>query len=153
MFNNRKEETLMSLIKRSDWPLAGSLFSDLFDDERFFNSPWLRGQQLPAVNVKENDTNYEIELAVPGYKKEDFNISLEQGVLTISAERKNESERKEDKYTRREFGYISFSRSFNVPQGISDEDVSASFENGILKLSIDKKRATEQKPKKPIQIS
>jgi HSP20 family protein len=143
----------MSLIKRSDWPtLGGSLMSDLFDDDRFFSSPWLKGQAVPAVNVKENEGTYEIELRAPGFNKNEFNVSLQDGLLTISAEKKQESEKNEDKYTRREFNYTSFSRSFSLPQGINDEDVKGSYENGVLKLSIAKKQLPESKPKKPIQI-
>ena len=143
----------MALIKRSDRPaIGGSLLSDFFDDDRFFNSPWLTGQSTPAVNVKENDKNFEIELAAPGYNKNEFNISMEDGLLTISAERKEESEKKEDKYTRREFGYSSFSRSFHLPKNVSENDVQASFENGVLKLRINKKDSDQSNLKKSIPI-
>jgi HSP20 family protein len=143
----------MSLIKRSDWPfIGGSSLSDLFDDDRFFGSPWLRGQNIPAVNVKENDKNFEIELAAPGFRKEDFHVSLEQGVLTITGEKKDEKENKEDKYTRREFTCASFSRSFTLPKNVSEEDLKASFEDGVLKLSINKKELPETKSRKQIQI-
>jgi HSP20 family protein len=143
----------MALIKRSDRPLlGGSLLSDFFDDDRFFNSPWLSGQNIPAVNVKENDKNFEIELAAPGYNKNDFNVLMEDGVLTISAERKQEEEKKEDKYTRREFGYTSFTRSFHLPKNVNENDVKASFENGVLKLMINKKNTEQSNPKKSIQI-
>lgn len=143
----------MSLIKRLEWPsMGGSLLSDFFDDERFFNSPSLRGRSLPAINVKENESNYQIEVAAPGFEKKDFNISMEQGVLTISGEKKEEKEEKDEKYTRREFGYSSFSRSFTLPQNVNEEDVKASFENGILKLAIKKKEGTDGKWRKSIQV-
>ena len=146
----------MSLIKRSDWPLVGgSLLSDFFDDDRFFNSPWLKGQNVPAVNVKENDKSFEVELAAPGYNKGDFDISLEQGLLTIAAERKQEAESKDEKtgkYTRREFGYTSFSRSFTLPANVSEKDVRASFENGVLKLIINKTEAPDSKARRNILI-
>lgn len=143
----------MTLVRRSDWPmLSGSLLSDFFDDDRFFNSPWLRGQTVPAVNVKENEKNYEVELAAPGYNKKDFNISVERGVLTISAERKEETEKKDDNYTRKEFGYTSFSRSFNLPENISDEDIQARYDDGVLRLSIAKKELAQAKPRKAIDI-
>jgi HSP20 family protein len=147
---------VMSLIKRSDWPLAGgSLLSDFFDDDRFFNSPWLKGQNMPAVNVKENDKSFEVELAAPGYNKGDFNISIEQGLLTISAEREEEKEDKDQKngkYTKREFGYTSFTRSFTLPANVSEKDVKASFENGVLKLTINKTEMPDSKSKRNIQI-
>jgi HSP20 family protein len=144
----------MSLIKRSDWPstLGGSLLSDFFDDDRFFNTPWLTGRSMPAVNVKENEKSFEIELAAPGYSKKDFNISIESGLLTVSAERREEKEKKEDNYTRKEFGFASFSRSFNLPQNTNEEDVNARYEDGILKLTIAKKDTPGAKPKKAITV-
>src|SRR5688572_407723 len=143
----------MSLVRRSDWPaLGGTLLSDFFDDDRFFSSPWLRGQSMPAVNVKENEKNYEIEVAAPGFTKKDFNISIENKLLTISAEEKEESEKKENNYTRKEFGYTSFSRSFNLPENISEDNVQARYEDGILKLSLAKKDQAQAKPKKAINI-
>lgn len=143
----------MALIKHSNWPtLGGTLLSDFFDDDRFFKSPLRRGQSLPAVNVKENDKSYEVELAAPGFNKKDFNISVESGFLTVSAESNQEKEEKQDNYTRREFEYTSFSRSFNLPANTNEEDVQAKYEDGILKLSIAKKGGQEPKAKKPIQI-
>jgi HSP20 family protein len=143
----------MSLMRRSDWPtVSGGLLSDFFDDDRFFGSPWLKGQSVPAVNVKENDKRFEVELAAPGFQKNDFQISLEQGLLTIAAEKKQETEKKEDHYTRREFGYTSFARSFNLPKNTSEEDVNAAYENGVLKLTIAKKELPTAKPRKPIEI-
>jgi len=143
----------MSLIRRSDWPTIGGHFlSDFFDDDRFFTSPWMKGQSVPAVNIKENEKNYEVEVAAPGYQKGDFEIALEQGLLTISAEKKQEMEKKEDNYTRREFGYTSFSRSFNLPTNTSEEDVKASYENGVLRLTISKKEIPASKPRKQIEI-
>ncbi|HYC86890.1 MAG TPA: Hsp20/alpha crystallin family protein, partial [Chryseosolibacter sp.] len=82
----------------------------------------------------------------------DFNISVDAGVLTISAERKEESDKKEDNYQRKEFTCSSFSRSFNLPENCSEEDIQARFEDGVLKLSISKKPQPEPKPKKAIEI-
>jgi HSP20 family protein len=142
----------MSLIRHANRPGSGSLLSDLFDDERFLFSPWLRGQHMPAVNIKENEKSYEIELAAAGYNKKDFNISIDNGLLTISAEKKEETDKKEDNYQRKEFSCTSFSRSFNLPENVAEEDVQARFEDGVLKLSITKKAEPQPKPKKPIEI-
>lgn len=143
----------MSLLKRSDWPtVAGSLLSDFFDDNGFINSPWLGRQSMPAVNIKENEKNFEIELAAPGMEKKDFEISVNNNILTISAERKQENEVKEDNYTRKEFGYTSFSRSFNLPVNTSEDNINAKYDNGILKVLIEKKNEPEGKLKKSIQI-
>jgi HSP20 family protein len=144
---------MTSLTRRSDWPLlSGSLFNDFFDDDRFFNSPWLRGQSIPAVNVKENEKGYEVEVAAPGFNKKDFNVAIENNCLTISAEKKDEKEQKENNYTRREFGYTSFSRTFSLPENIHEEDIKAHYEDGVLKLSLAKKELSQVKPKKAIDI-
>jgi len=91
-------------------------------------------------------------MAAPGYTKKDFNVSIEDNILTISAERKQEEEQKEEQYTRREFGYESFSRSFNLPANTNEDDISARYEDGILRLSIVKKGSDQGKLKKPIAI-
>jgi HSP20 family protein len=144
----------MSLVKRSDWPtLGGSLLSDFFDDERFLSSPWLRGQNIPAVNIRETDKTYEVELAAPGFNKQDLKVSIDDNVLTVSAEQRRENNTNENNYTRREFGYTSFSRSFNLPNTTKEEDVKAKYEDGILKLSIGKKNHEGNTSKRAITIS
>ncbi|HMG93473.1 MAG TPA: Hsp20/alpha crystallin family protein [Chryseolinea sp.] len=142
----------MSLVKRSDWPHGSSILADLFDNDRFFNSPWLSGRNTPAVNIKENKKNYEVELAAPGYDKKDFNISIDHGLLTVSAERREEKENKEDNYTRREFGFSSFSRSFNLPTNTNEENIDAKYTDGVLKLTIEKIGEPNGKPRKQISI-
>lgn len=141
----------MALIRSSNWPtFRGSLLSDFFDDDRF-SSPWSQGH-LPAVNVKETDKAFEVEVAAPGFNKKDFNISVDNGLLTVSAERREETEKRDENYTRREFGYESFSRAFNLPANTNEEDISAKYEEGILRLSIAKKNQAESKIKKAIEI-
>ena len=143
----------MALIKRSDWPAMGnSLLSDFFDENGFFNSPWLGRQNMPAVNIKENEKNFEIELASPGMEKKDFNISVNNGVLIISAEKTEEAENKNDSYTRREFGCSSFSRSFTLPVNTSEDDIKAKYEGGILKVLVAKKSEAAEKQTKSIEI-
>ncbi len=142
----------MSLVKRTDWPHSNSLLADLFDNDRFFASPWLSGRNMPAVNIKENEKNYEVELAVPGYDKKDFEISIDNGVLTVSGEKREETEKKEDNYTRREFGFSSFSRSFNLPTNINEENIDAKYADGVLKLTIAKKQESSGKSRRQISI-
>jgi HSP20 family protein len=142
----------MALIRSSNWPtFRGSLLSDFFDDDRF-SPPWSKSSNLPAVNVRETEKAFEVEVAAPGFNKKDFNISVDNGLLTVSAERREETEKEDDNYTRREFGYESFSRAFNLPTNTNDEDISAKYEEGILRLSIAKKNQTESKFKKAIEI-
>lgn len=144
----------MSLIKKTDWPslLNGPVLSDFFDNDRFFDADWLRKQSVPAVNVKETEKSFEIELAAPGLTKKDFEISVDNGMLTISSEKKEEKEEKEKNYTRKEFSYSSFSRSFTLPENVNEEDVKAYYEDGILKLHIAKKAIGTSKPKKAIEV-
>jgi HSP20 family protein len=141
----------MALMKRSDWPsvFGGSLLSDLFDDR--FPSQW-KNEAMPAVNIRENEKNYEIELAAPGYKKSDINVAVDNGVLTISAETKDQTESGPESYRRREFSCRSFSRSFVLPENIEDKDIDAHYVDGVLKLSINKKQLSSSKPKKSIEI-
>ena len=144
----------MNLIKRSDWPslVNGPWLSDFFDNDRFFDSDWLKKQSLPAVNVKETDKNFEIEVAAPGLSKNDFKITVDNGVLTISSEKKEEKEQKEKDYTRKEFSYSSFSRSFTLPENVNEDDVKANYENGLLKLDVAKRVITQTKDKKAIEV-
>jgi len=142
----------MALIKH-DWPtLRGSMLSDFFDDDVFFNTASMGRRSMPSVNIRETDKSYELEMAAPGYNKKDFNVSIDNNMLTVSAERKQEQEKSEEHYTRREFGYESFSRSFALPPNTNEDDINARYEDGILRLTINKKGAMEGKIKKPIAI-
>lgn len=144
----------MSLIKRSEWPLLGngSWLSDLLDNEKFFDSEWLKRQSLPAVNVRETANNYQIEVAAPGRSKKDFSIMAENGILTISSEQKEEKEQKEKHYTRKEFSFSSFSRSFTLPENANEEDVKATYNDGILKLEVAKKAVSQPQTKRAIEV-
>jgi HSP20 family protein len=144
----------MSLIKKTDRPslMNGSLLSDFFDNDRFFDADWLRKQSVPAVNVKETEKTFEIEVAAPGLTKKDFHIAVDNGMLTISSEKQEEKEEKDNNYTRKEFSYSSFSRSFTLPENVNEEDVKAYYEDGILKLHVAKKIIGTAKPKKAIEV-
>lgn len=144
----------MSLIKKNEWPslLNGSVLSDFFDNDRFFDADWLRRQSVPAVNVKESEKTFEIEVAAPGLTKKDFEISVDNGVLTISSEKREEKEENDKNYTRKEFSYSSFNRSFALPENTNEEDVKAYYEDGILKLHVAKKVMGITKPKKAVEV-
>jgi HSP20 family protein len=139
----------MSLIKRSSLP---SLLDDFFNTEKFFDTDFFKREWVPAVNIAEKDNQYEVELSVPGMKKEDIQVHLEGGVLTVSGESKSEKEDKEKKFTRREFSYSSFSRSFTLPENADENSINAKYENGILKLTIGKK-TKELEQKKQITVN
>jgi HSP20 family protein len=143
----------MALMRRSGWPTFGSsLLSDILDDDGFFSSPSLRGQSIPAVNVREHENNYELEVAAPGFDKKDFQISIDNRQLTIAGEKKTEEQEKEEHYTRREFGYASFSRTFTLPENVQEENIQARYENGVLRILLGKRQLTHSKAKKPIEI-
>ena len=109
---------------------------------------------LPAVNVSENDKEYTIEVAAPGLNKDDFRVDYQNGKLTISSEKQDEKkEEDEGKVTRREFNYQSFQRTFNVPENmVKDEDISAKYMDGILKVSVPKSDEAKPKQSKTIKI-
>lgn len=95
-------------------------------------------QNIPAVNIKEEQKSFLIELAAPGLKKEDFKINVEKNLLTISSEVKTENEEKTENYTRKEFGFSSFSRSFKISDNILVDEISANYEDGVLKVNLPK---------------
>ena len=137
----------MNLIKRQN-PVFTSLIDDLF-----INQDWNHiSATLPAANIIEADDHFNIDLAAPGKKKSDFTIKLDEGVLTISSETETKSTEKDDNFTRKEFGYSSFKRSFNIPETVSADKISASYKEGILTVSLPKKEEALPQPKKLISI-
>jgi HSP20 family protein len=110
-------------------------------------------QNVPAANVKETDSEYVLELAIPGRKKENFNVEIDNELLTISSEVKNEENKEDDGYTRREFTFSSFKRVFSLPETISMDKINASYEDGILKFVMPKKEEALPKPKRLIEIA
>ena len=109
-------------------------------------------KSLPAVNISEDESGFIIEVAAPGLEKKDFRIDLERDCLTISSAREENTEDKKDQYTRREFRYNSFSRSFSLPDTVDAEKITASHKNGILSVSLPKLEAAKPKPARNIAI-
>lgn len=119
-------------------PSFNSFFNDWFNDS--YLDKVALGTSIPAVNIQDNEKDFTVTIAAPGLKKEDFKIALNHNVLTISSEQKSEIENKEDgKFTRKEYNYSSFSRSFTIPDSVENEGISAQYENGELKISLPKK--------------
>ena len=149
----------MTLMKRTqDWyPTFPSFFDKFFEGNLMDWNNWNYSSTdttLPAVNVKEDNDSYMIEVAAPGMTKEDFKVDYENGRLTISSERKNESKEKDGNYTRREFSYQSFQRSFTVPENIvNGEKIAATYKEGILHISLPKREEVKPKPARAIKIS
>lgn len=136
-------------------PSLNTWIDDWFgkDFSSLFNTNFNRGITLPAVNIRETGDAYFVEMAVPGLKKSDFNISIENNMLSIATELKEEHEQSEKEYTRREFGYSSFSRSFSLPETVEDHKIQANYKEGILSIHLPKKEEAKQKPIRTIKIS
>ncbi|SHJ26248.1 Hsp20/alpha crystallin family protein [Pseudozobellia thermophila] len=140
----------MSIVKRNNLVFP-SLMNEIFKPD-WFGGMDVFSSGVPAVNIKDNEKEFELELAVPGRKKDDFNIEVDNDVLTISAETKHEDEVKEDNYTRREFGFTSFKRSFTLPDTVDVDKIGAKYEDGLLKFVLPKKEEALPKPKKLIEL-
>lgn len=138
-------------------PLPGLLdeFLTRDDFDWAFHSPSNSGTTVPAVNIKETPEHFEVEVAAPGMKKEDFKIELNNNLLTIRSEKQEQyEENKEGKYNRREFSYQSFQRNFTLAKEIVDADkIVATYENGLLHLLIPKREEIKPKPSRLISIN
>lgn len=138
-------------------PIFRSVFDDFFTKDLFdWNSKHFSdlGSTLPSVNVKETERGFNLELAAPGMQKDDFNIELNHNVLTISSEQKDEKSEEDydGRYTRREFNYQSFSRSFTLPENADHSKIEASYDDGVLYVSIPKKEIVSKLSSKTIEI-
>ncbi len=146
----------MTLARLSD-NLFPSLLNRFFEGDLMdWSSSNFAGTNstMPAVNIKENDQDYMIEVAAPGMKKDDFKVNYDNGRLTISSEKKEENEEKNGTYTRKEYSYQSFQRSFTVPETIvNGEKINAKYSDGILHITLPKRDEIKPKPAKEIRIS
>jgi len=139
-----------------DFPMWSSFIDDLF---KTVESPLLLGahknnQLIPKVNIRDTGVAYIVDLAVPGMRKKDFSIALENEILTISAKKEtNEVENSSESYLRREFGFAEFERSFNLPDTIDEEKIKASYTNGILSVHLFKREEAKPKPPRTVTIS
>lgn len=135
-----------SLVKSADrFPMV---FDDFFTPwNEWFSNGGLMSKPLtvPAVNVTENHNGYKVKLAAPGMKKSDFEIDVEGNMLTIKSEKEEKKEEKEDHYTRREFSFSSFSRSFAIPDDVKQDKIDAVYEDGMLTISLPKREEAKAK--------
>ena len=137
----------MTLVKVNNSGLQkpfSSLVDEFFNEFPVFGKPWSDSFEFPPVNIHETADAYHLELNVPGRSKEDFKINVENGLLTISYEKKEETKSDDYKTVRREFSYRGFKRSFTVDQLIDASGIQAKYENGLLKILLPKKEETKQ---------
>lgn len=137
-----------------------SMFNNLFDE--FFNLDFPQTAvtnghtNRPSVNVVETKDGFRIEIAAPGLSKEDFKVSVDKDLLTVSAEKQETKEVEEaegEKFTRREFNFSSFKRSFHLPETIDAQHVEARYENGVLNIDLAKREEAKELPARNIEIS
>lgn len=147
-----KKFMIMALIKFN--PGFENSFPGVLDS--FFNDSFggLPQQRYtaPAVNIQEDEEGFIVELAVPGLKKEDFKVEMDNKLLKISGEKKDEKEEKREKYSRKEFSYQSFQRSFTLPDTVDEAKIRANYQEGVLTLQIPKKEEAKAKPARTIEI-
>jgi HSP20 family protein len=135
---------------------TGFDFPDILD--RFFNDNYVRNKNalndytVPAVNVSEDEKQYEVDVAAPGMEKKDFNIDVTDNMLTISAEKEHEDKQEEENYVRREFGYTQFKRTFALPDNVNEEKIDANYKDGVLKIAIPKKEIEKAKAQRKIDV-
>jgi HSP20 family protein len=160
----KKEEKMKSLVKWNSngenlmFPEFPSLFDDFLmrDLFSFPSSVGFNNGSVPAVNVKETDSAYELEMAAPGMEKEDFKVELKHDALIISAHRENNTETtsEDGRYSRREFSYRSFRRSFNLPEDqVKADEIGANYKHGILHITVPKKEIARTRNVKQIAVT
>jgi HSP20 family protein len=148
----------MALIKwnrddSEDMPVFSNFFDDFFNRSNpdFFGNTSLK--RVPSVNIIESKENFRIEIAAPGMEKKDFKVNMENDLLSIEASKERKSEEKDERYTRREFCFDKFQRSFTLPETVDGEKIGAKYDNGVLILTLPKKEEAKVKPSREIKIS
>jgi HSP20 family protein len=137
------------ITRRSYKPFS---WSGLFNDD-FLPSFSVRNEFLPAVNIREDEKEYTLDLAVPGAEKKDMKIEIHDDVITISSEHKEETEETRDNFKRKEFGYTAFCRSFYLPENVNKDKIEANYKDGILTVGIPKEVEEKAKINRQIEIS
>lgn len=146
-WKNRNE--LLPALNMPDWAM------NFFRDDDFFDKRWLPAFEMttPSINVKETKEAYKLEVAAPGMKKDDFKVEVRDNHLYISAEAKEEKEEKDVNFTRKEFNYQAFSRSFWLPENVKEDNIKATYADGILKIEVPKVKVAKEEPAKVVKVS
>jgi HSP20 family protein len=140
---------LPTITRRSYKPF---LWSSLFDDD-FFPVVSGRSTSMPAVNIREDEKRFTLDLAVPGIDKKDLKIEINEDVITISSEQKMEKEENRDDFKRKEFSYTAFCRSFYLPENVNKEKIEANYKDGILSVVLPKDQEEKAKLSREVKIS
>jgi len=140
-------------LTRSLFPTFRSLMDSFWDSDNFFGrdfpmNEFFNRAWTPAVNIKDNTKTYNIEVAAPGLKKDDFTVTIENGLLCIKGEREETKEEKEDNFTRREFNFNSFERTFSLPENAKEDGIKAKYTDGVLNITLTKAPTKTTKAKK-----
>ena len=143
---------MSTLVKTNGFPSLRSMMEDFWNTDKFFDKSFFNGETLPAVNIRDAKNHYQLEVAAPGFKKDDFKITTENGLLTISAETKCEKNEEKDNYTRKEFSRSSFIRTFTLPSNVVEDNITAGYKDGLLSIEL-KKSDKELPAKKQIKVS
>ena len=133
-----------------------TFFTDVFDTDLLFGRNWMepfiRNMEIPAANIIENDKEFQIDLAAPGLDKKDFQVEIANGILNISAEKKREKKEENENYTRKEFSYSGFTRSFQLPDSVKADGIKSKYDGGILHLELPKKEELKKAAKKVVAV-
>ncbi|MDP9955190.1 HSP20 family protein [Epilithonimonas hungarica] len=150
---------MTTIVKRTNGSLlpadARSMFDDFFNRELFNwgnNNFSASRTTLPSVNIKELEKAFEVEVAAPGMQKEDFKVTLDGNLLTIASSKEDKKEENSGNYTRKEFSYQSFQRSFELSKDVDDDNIEAKYDNGVLRLTIPKKESALAQSPRLIEI-
>ena len=150
----RKKLKPMTLLKfnpmttRSHVPTFNRMFSDFFENEFPFNKGYSEQGKLPAVNISESESEFHIELSVAGFKKSEIQLAVEENVLSVTGEKSENTTETTKKFSRKEFTFQNFKRSFNLPESVNQDKIEAKFEDGILKIELPKKELAQKAVRK-----
>lgn len=145
----RKKEDILPMFKRN-FLNTRLLGNDILDLENDF---WNGSATVPLANISETKNEFRVDLCIPGFKRDDFKVEIENGILSVSSEKKEETKDENETYSRREFSYSSFTRTFELPENVLEDKINAKYDNGMLHIAIPKKEVSITKPKKAIQVA
>jgi len=129
---------MSNLVKSNFLPSFRTMMDDFWNTDKFFNQQFSDGDFLPAVNIRDTEQQYELEVSAPGFKKDEFKITTDKGIMTISAETSADHQEETGEFTRREFSRSSFSRSFSLPANVLEDEIKASYKDGLLNIALKK---------------